>query len=652
MSPVIADHIPAELRARAQWLVWRLTPVEGRPKPAKVPLTTTGGHAKTDNPATWTTFDEAVNAYTASLATDKPLSGVGFVFTHDDDYVGIDLDGISWEQAQPMVAGLLPAYVELSQSGSGIHVICKGKLPPGGNRKGPVEVYQHGRYFAITANIIGQPVEKLEDRTEALAALHATHIGGFQEPGQGTGRETSGLTPEEQAVIDRILPTTDGRRLNALFYSGEPNEHKQSEADFDLASILCRATADDELVECLMWQSALKRAKWREHRTYLRGITIRNARVANPVPTTNQTARSFPPLVSFGALTTTQQPPEQGWLVEGIWPEGARGWIAGEPKLGKSWLAMDLSLSIVTGTKFLDTYAVKQRGPVFYLTEESTEYKVLNRFRMLAKGHGLAESLLANDLHLYVRKGVLLTDPEWLAFIRREMERLHPVMVIADPMRRYHLNPENQAHEVAPILDAAAQIQGAGPKPTAFVFVHHMRKVAQANADARPGQQLAGSRDLHAWSDAAIYCVGVRSIHNRLLAEVEFKDEDDNVPPFEIALTYSPSEPKTVKTAVRLAVGKGETLDDLKSDVCLPKVLAFLLTTDPERQSTRSIKANVKGRDEDKASALLQAEREGLVTWEKGSNRAHLYGLTDRGRDVARGTGTTAQADKAEDLPF
>src|SRR6266516_3826932 len=114
MSAVNIANIPQELRDLRQWVCWNLETVAGRPKPAKMPYTVTGGHASTTNPATWATFDECV-----AKAQEKGWSGVGFVFAKDDPYVGMDFDGMTWEQVEPLVRDILPAYVEVSQSGKG-----------------------------------------------------------------------------------------------------------------------------------------------------------------------------------------------------------------------------------------------------------------------------------------------------------------------------------------------------------------------------------------------------------------------------------------------------------------------------------------------------------------------------------------------------
>jgi putative DNA primase/helicase len=75
--------IPQDLRARPQWVCWKLEERGG--KTTKVPYSPNGQHAKSSDPATWTTFEEACKA-------SRDYAGVGYVFSPDDPFVGIDLD--------------------------------------------------------------------------------------------------------------------------------------------------------------------------------------------------------------------------------------------------------------------------------------------------------------------------------------------------------------------------------------------------------------------------------------------------------------------------------------------------------------------------------------------------------------------------------
>src|SRR5207247_1132423 len=136
--------------------------------------------------------EDAYKAYEASQeakAPKEPFNGIGFVFyRHGPRYTGLDFDGWTWDKVQPLVADLLPAYVEVSQSGNGVHVIVKGtrRVAAGGEKKDSakgIEVYDDERYFALTGNVpadvdgglLPEP-DLATDRTEALAAFFEQHL--------------------------------------------------------------------------------------------------------------------------------------------------------------------------------------------------------------------------------------------------------------------------------------------------------------------------------------------------------------------------------------------------------------------------------------------------------------------------------------------
>lgn len=81
--------------------------------------------------------------------------------------------------------------------------------------------------------------------------------------------------------------------------------------------------------------------------------------------------------------------PEEDWLVDGVWTEGSVGLIIGSPKMGKSLLALDLALSVASGSPFLDEFAVPRPGPVVIVSKEDTEAALQARLRKIAEHKGL-----------------------------------------------------------------------------------------------------------------------------------------------------------------------------------------------------------------------------------------------------------------------
>lgn len=148
--------IPAELRSRPQWVIWRCQERDG--KPTKIPYQAANPSRKASStkPATWGTFEQAV-------AVADQADGIGYVFSAEDPYCGIDLDhcrdvetGAILPEAQAII-NTFDTYTEVSQSGTGVHLVLRGKLPADTWHKVKppelgfeVEVYDHGRYFCMT----------------------------------------------------------------------------------------------------------------------------------------------------------------------------------------------------------------------------------------------------------------------------------------------------------------------------------------------------------------------------------------------------------------------------------------------------------------------------------------------------------------------
>lgn len=147
---VRVDDIPAELKARPQWVVWRLEVRAG--EPTKVPYTPgTGRRASATDLMTWGTFEEALEVL-------ERYDGVGFVFCSGDPYTGIDLDKVrnpetgELEEWAQEIVDAVAAYAEVSVSGRGVHIIVKGELP--NSKRGSVECYSQKRFFCMTGRLL------------------------------------------------------------------------------------------------------------------------------------------------------------------------------------------------------------------------------------------------------------------------------------------------------------------------------------------------------------------------------------------------------------------------------------------------------------------------------------------------------------------
>ena len=182
MGLQLYDYIPKELKQLPNWVCWRAVPDEkshsGIKKEPVDPRT--GDFARSNDPSTWTDFDTAV------VAAER-YSGIGFMFGGSGCF-GVDIDDREEELKQFLDGGeggifdefvnTLQSYTELSQSKRGIHIICKGKLPPGGrnSRRHRLEMYDSGRFFIMTGNCCTQYAE-IRECTESIKPLHAKYFG-------------------------------------------------------------------------------------------------------------------------------------------------------------------------------------------------------------------------------------------------------------------------------------------------------------------------------------------------------------------------------------------------------------------------------------------------------------------------------------------
>jgi putative DNA primase/helicase len=141
------------LSARPQWIVWR---VEARGDDlSKVPYAVeTGTRVDATDLLGWCPFADAVAAYRSS---EGFYSGLGFCLASCDPFVAIDLDGCRDPESSeiaPWVRKLIErvpdAYLEVSPSGTGLHLILEAKVRAGGLRRGRLELYSRDRFIALT----------------------------------------------------------------------------------------------------------------------------------------------------------------------------------------------------------------------------------------------------------------------------------------------------------------------------------------------------------------------------------------------------------------------------------------------------------------------------------------------------------------------
>ncbi|PCK21868.1 DNA primase [Bacillus pumilus] len=286
-------NIPQELKNAPQWILWRSEERDG--KKTKVPYQIDGSMAQSSNKRTWSTFPTILKFY-----NNRDYDGIGFMFSKDDPFIGIDIDhcvedGVLSPFAQEIVDSV-GSYTEFSPSGKGVHIIAKGKIPlrgQGTGRKNPelgLEVYRHGRYFTFTGNSVG--IGAIEERSDKLKELFNKYLKDKKEetkassPPAAASRNMNNLSNKE--IWERMFNSKNGKSIQDLFNGHLVNED-HSATDMALCNHLAFWTdKDTSKMDSMFRESGLYREKWdRQHSSD--GATYGEMTIAAAVYSTHKT---------------------------------------------------------------------------------------------------------------------------------------------------------------------------------------------------------------------------------------------------------------------------------------------------------------------------------------------------------------------------
>lgn len=258
-------NIPESLKQLKQWVCFKLEYNEKKGKHDKIPKDPkTGYNAKANDPATWSDFQTAVKA-----VSKYGFDGIGIELANG--IFGVDLDNVVKDgeltpEAQDIIK-TLDSYTEYSPSGTGVHILAKGTLPPKDRRKGNIEMYSEGRFFTVTGNVLGE-VKEVQERTAQAAAVHAKYIKREEPKATNQPQELnlSDLNLSDSELINKAMNAENGDKFRALWNGDISGYPSQSEADLALCNLLAYWTNGNAYrMDALFRQSGLYReGKWNE----------------------------------------------------------------------------------------------------------------------------------------------------------------------------------------------------------------------------------------------------------------------------------------------------------------------------------------------------------------------------------------------------
>jgi hypothetical protein len=256
-----AQNIPDELKNHKQWVTWNAVKIDKAVR--KIPGNPhTNRHASSTDSSTWGSFEQAYAAMQR-----YGCNGLGFVLSEADPFCFIDLDHCDDPeilQKHKYFANSIDTYSEVSPSGKGLHIICKGSVPRG-IKKDKVEIYSNARFMTMTGNVYkNMPIQNCQTQIDYI----------FQSLNQNKEKKVLFAINEEQAETDdRILEIASNAKNAEKFlelWNGDysayvtPTKTGLSEADFALVDIISFYTKNRDQIKRLFRASELgKREKYK-----------------------------------------------------------------------------------------------------------------------------------------------------------------------------------------------------------------------------------------------------------------------------------------------------------------------------------------------------------------------------------------------------
>lgn len=208
-----------------------------------------------------------------------------------------------------------------------------------------------------------------------------------------------------------------------------------------------------------------------------------------------------PPPLPLVRVRDLVDPGPTKWIVEQLWTEAAFGIVGAEPKSWKSWLTLYLGICVASGTRAFNRFEVQQ-GPVAVFSAEGGQGLLRQRAELLcnAMKQPIPDDLFAIDVPV-----LRLDDPTTSARILSTVQGQGVRLLILDPLRELHGGDENDAADIARLLEPLRGLQREG---CACMLVHHLGKRSEGRSSRAPqrgGQRLRGSSALHGAVDSALY---------------------------------------------------------------------------------------------------------------------------------------------------
>jgi putative DNA primase/helicase len=438
-SSIDPSKIPQALLTKSQWVLYQHLPDNSREgKARKVPYQADMVTASVIDPSTWNTFEAVKKILDLKAASGTRNLGVGFVF-QGDGLCGIDLDDVVSDDGRihPEAVDLInqiPGYKEYSPSGKGIHIITLGIPPWTGARQGAisVEVYTDKRYFTITTNTLPNSLSEL-DRPVDLTALSRYSKATTAQLVAENDFLANLKEPDPSWTIERVkkelldylpdFPYPTWRLIACALHHqfGGSEEGYELFDDYSSRGDLYAGPTDTRRV----WDSI---RDVRGQKLVTIGTLIHLAQTESPQISALgdlQISTDQEPLF-MRLKDAKRQIRSIDWLIDKHIKKESLVMIGGAPGSGKSYVALDMALSVATGKPWLEAHSVQQGEVILVACEgrDSLLRRVWSWEALKNKGQDVEDA--------YITPTAVNSTEQFAKFI--EAQAVKPKMIVLDTM--------------------------------------------------------------------------------------------------------------------------------------------------------------------------------------------------------------------------
>ena len=515
------NNLPAELRNNGLFCCWRREQRGNRT--TKVPYNPhTGGKAQSNKPGTFAPLQEALQVM--GQYDGLGVGIFGSLAAIDIDHC-IGEDG-QWSDLAKDIVQTMDCYTEISPSGHGLRLLFS--VPEGfpydtgryyiNNQKAGLEIYVAGatkKYVSVTGrslrlqNALQRRERQLFQMLERYMVRPAAQVP--PTPMEPAIRPGTSLTLEDTDLLNLARNARNGAAFARLWEGDSWGYQSQSEADMALCNQLAFWTGrDPQRMDKLFRQSGLMRKKWdrRQSGSTYGALTIQNAcqncrevytpksvKAPTERPPASDQKKEAPPALSVVSARELQEKeiPPVPWVVQGMLPAGFN-LLASPPKYGKSWLVLDLGLSVASGLPFLGRETVQ--GRCLYLALEDSENRLKGRMNKLLAFEDAPTAFDFATRAADLDHGLIDQLEGYVA------QRTDTRLIIIDTLQKVRGEAKRTEGAYQTDYREASKLKAFADRHKVCVLcVHHLRKMAD---DGDPFNRISGTNGLMGAADTAL----------------------------------------------------------------------------------------------------------------------------------------------------